>query len=527
MKHCFATISFILLTIISAAQSGILDPSFGDNGYVITDLGKNYNRALSIAVFSDGSIFTAGSSQNDEVDDFGSDFAIVKYNEDGTLASDFGTGGMVLTDLNGLSSDVATDIAIQNDGKIVVAGRTHAGAAYVDYKIAVVRYNSDGTLDESFGTQGKAYCSIESYDDYSYDVSMALQSDGKIVVTGSTYSSVLDVFLTVRFTSDGNIDTSFGNNGTVTTSLGESFDGNPNAIAIQPDGKILVGGVGVGPLSYGTWADFALVRYEPDGSPDISFGDNGIVLTPLVSGFNAEWIEDLAIQNNGKIIAAGSTAETNDIQRIAVARYNTDGSLDNGFGTSGIVLTAIGSSQANSQGVALTSSENIIVTGFSQSPVDGSSDFALVQYLPDGSPDTSFGENGIVTTDINMLDGISDVETEAGGKIIVSGLTGNPDHHDFIVLRYLDNITGYQTNQQYSVDVFPNPVHDILSVKMVDYQNTRFGIVDLQGKLMFASNPASTLSSLNLTGLPAGVYLLIIEKNKEIILRRRIIKLPE
>jgi uncharacterized delta-60 repeat protein len=527
MKHCFATISIVFFAIISVAQPGILDPSFGDNGYVITDLGKNYNRALSIAALSDGSIITAGGSQESDAKDFGSDFAVVKYKEDGNPADDFGTNGVVLTDLDGFSSDVATDISIQNDGKILVAGRTHAGAAYVDYKIAVVRYNTDGTLDESFGSQGKAFCPVESYDDYSYDVSMALQSDGKIVITGSSYLPVHDVFFTVRFTSDGEIDPSFGNNGTVATSLGDSFDGNPNAIAIQPDGKILVGGVGVGPLSYGTYADFALVRYEPDGAPDLSFGENGIVLTPLLGGYNAEWIEDLAIQNDGKIIAAGSTSEYNYDQRIGVARYNADGSPDDAFGTSGIVLTAIPGSNAFCRGVALTGSGDIIVAGFAESPVDGSSDFALVQYLPDGSLDTGFDGDGIVTTDINTIEGISDVKIQADEKIVVSGLTGNTDHHDFIVLRYLNNISGYQTKPDDSVDIFPNPVRDDLNVKMVDYHNTTFRIADMQGKLLVVSNPSSALTRLNLTSLSAGVYQFIIEKDKEIIFRNRIIKITE
>jgi uncharacterized delta-60 repeat protein len=123
--------------------------------------------------------------------------------------------------------------------------------------------------------------SSQCVDDYSDEVSMALQTDGKIVVAGSTVNLGHDNFITVRFLPDGSIDPSFGSNGKVITSLGESFDGNPNSIAVQSDGKILVGGVGVGPMNYTTWADFALVRFMPDGSPDPSFGINGIVLIPL------------------------------------------------------------------------------------------------------------------------------------------------------------------------------------------------------------------------------------------------------
>ncbi len=509
---------------LAFSQSGLPDLTFGDNGHVITNPGRNFNRAISVVVQADGAILAAGSGQDLENNDFGADFATVKYNSDGTLDQNFGTGGIVLTDLNNLSSDVAQDIALQSDGKVLVAGRTHAGNSFTDYSLAVVRYDADGTIDQTFGVGGKAFFSITSIDDYSYEVSMAIQSDGKILISGTTMVSGHDMYITVRFTMDGFVDTSFGSNGKVVTSLGDSFDGNPNAIAIQPDGKILVGGVGVGPLSYGTWADFALVRYLPDGSPDPSFGINGIVLTPVVSGFSAEWVEDFALQSDGKIIAAGSTSEMN-MNRMAVARFNTDGTLDNSFGTSGIVLCLAGSLESYILGVALTADEAITVAGSTKGQGADTYDFALLRFLPDGSPDNTFGSGGMVISDMNLLDGYSDVMIGVDGKIVTAGLTGNLVHQDFIISRYLDVTTGSPETPDSFISIYPNPASDILSIRLTEHQHIRLQLQDLQGKQILVSYPGSDLTYMNLTSLPDGVYLLIIEKDQKIVARKRIIRI--
>jgi uncharacterized delta-60 repeat protein len=522
-RRLFSTV-MIANVCMAFSQSGLPDVTFGDNGRVITNPGRTFNRAISVVVQADGKILTTGSAQDLEDNDFGADFATVKYNSDGTLDQSFGTSGIVITDLNNLSSDVAQDIALQSDGKVLVAGRTHAGTSFTDYSLAVVRYNADGTLDQTFGIGGKAFYPVSSVDDYSYEVSMAIQSDGKILITGTTMTSGHDMYITVRFTMEGLVDTSFGSNGKVVTSLGESFDGYPNAIAIQPDGKILVGGVGVGPLSTGTYADFALVRYLPNGSPDPGFGINGIVLTPVVSGFSAEWVEDLALQSDGKIIAAGSTAEMT-IDRMALARYNADGTLDISFGTSGIVLCLAGSSESYIQGVALTTDEAITVAGNTLDQGTGNYDFALLRFLPNGSPDSTFGSGGMVISDLNPDDGYSDVMIGVDGKIVTAGLTGNSGHQDFIVARYLDVTTGSPETPDSFISIYPNPVSDMLSVRLTEHQHIRLRLQDLHGKQLLVSYPGSDLTCLNLTGLPDGVCLLNIEKDRKIMARKRIIRI--
>lgn len=520
--------SIVMPAIVVHAQYGSLDPSFGFVGYVITDFGQNFNRAMSVAVLNDGKIVTAGSVQNLEGDDFGADFALAEFNEDGSPVTSFGNNGLVITDLNNQSSDVALKVAIQNDGKILVAGRSHAGSTYENYHIAVVRYNPDGTLDTSFGSQGKVLYPYATSDDYSYEISMAIQADGKIVVTGTCCANSYDLILTVRFTSTGQTDLTFGINGSVITSFGEGFDGYSNAIGIQPDGKIVVGGLLHGPLGYPTGVDFALVRYEPDGTLDSTFGTNGIVITPVAEGDGYDWIEDLAILPDGKIIAAGNTdtyAAGNNICKTALVKYNSDGTPDTGFGIDGIVLSDFGSEYPYLNGVAATSSNDIIVSGYWLNQ-NGAYDLLLAKFTASGSPFPGFGLNGMTITDINPLETGMDVKIQNNGKIVAAGLTGVATHHDFVVLRYLDgnNAGNGELTQDNQIKVYPNPVKDYLTVRFSDYNNTKVKIMDVLGKQLYIKALQSSNHHIDLSSLTAGVYFLILEKNGENLFCQKLVK---
>jgi uncharacterized delta-60 repeat protein len=523
-KVILMIIAGCLQAVFIYAQTGELDPSFGDNGHVITGFGNNFNRALSVAINNEGEIFAAGATQNLEGDDFAADFAIAKYNADGSLATDFGDNGLVITDINNQSSDVAMAVAIQDDGKIVVAGRSHAGTVYENYSFAIARYNPDGTLDPSFGVQGKVSYPYESYDDYSYEVSMALQPDGKIVVTGTCYQNIYDVFMTVRFTTAGQIDPTFGVNGKVITSLGEGFNGYPNAIAIQPDGKILVGGVVQGPISYPTGVDFALVRYEPNGNLDSSFGSNGIVITPVTEGAGYDWIDDLEVLSDGKIIAVGNSSELDEYQ-VALVKYKYDGTPDNAFGTSGIVLTDFGSIYPYATGVAVNNNNDILVCG-NWMNLSGEYDFILAKFSAHGIPVQEFGENGMTISNINSLDGSIDVKIQSDGKIVAAGLTGNPTHHDFVALRYLDYIVpgNAEPEQECNAEIFPNPVEDILTVRFQDYHNTNFKLMDSRGRQMLSIPLITPDQKIELGYLSAGNYYMLLEKKNEVLIIRKMMK---
>ncbi|MCP4387141.1 MAG: DUF642 domain-containing protein, partial [Gammaproteobacteria bacterium] len=245
-------------------------PSFlsptGD-GIVTTATGSGADKGRAVTVQSDGKILVAGYSHNGS--DY--DFALTRYNADGTLDTSFGGGDGVATTAVGSADDYAQKVALQSDGKILVSGSSWNGT---DYEFAVVRYNADGTLDTSFDTDGKVTVDLTAGDDDAYG--MAVQDDGKILVSGTDGN--LD-FTVVRINTDGSLDTSFDTDGIVTIDFPYGGSDFGDQVFVQSDGKILLSGRA--DASAGN-ADFALARLNSDGSLDTSFGGgDGMVTTPI------------------------------------------------------------------------------------------------------------------------------------------------------------------------------------------------------------------------------------------------------
>jgi uncharacterized delta-60 repeat protein len=363
---------------------GSLDNSFGAGGKITTSVGSFIDASYAVTLQPDGKIVAAGYT-------FGTfeDFALVRYNTDGTLDSSFGTGGKVITAI-GTSSDVASSLAIQTDGKIIAAGFTYS----MNEDFALVRYNTDGTLDNTFGVGGKVITQIASGSDFLSAI--AIQSDGKIVAVGSSKNSNLTnpEFTLIRYDSDGSLDNTFGTGGIVTTVIGNS---SAHAVALQPDGRIVVAGQGGTPNN-----DFALARYNTNGTLDTSFGTNGIIRT-TITGTSSDIAEALVIQSNGKIVAIGYTISNSSAANdFALARYNIDGSLDNSFGLGGKVVTPVGNSQDTALAAAIQSDGKIMVAGFS---LGSDADFALVRYLGDAvvRRRTLFDFDGDARADISVF----------------------------------------------------------------------------------------------------------------------------
>lgn len=296
------------LAITAQAAPGDLDTSFGNGGKVTTPFGTNQSQIRAIVIQTDGKIVVAGDTN----DGSNNDFALARYNTDGSLDTSFGTGGKIITPI-GSGTDAAFAVAIQSDGKIVLAGYAHNGA---NYDFALARYNTDGTLDPAFGTGGKVTTPFGGGNDYAF--AMKIQSDGKIVVAGRASNGTDDDFALARYNPNGMLDTGFGAGGKVTTPIGSGND-YLTGLALQTDGKIVVGGVNDGAAQ-----DFALARYNTDGSLDTSFGTGGKVITSI--GNNADLANAVVIQADGKIVAVGD--RVNGQREFALARYNSNGSLD-------------------------------------------------------------------------------------------------------------------------------------------------------------------------------------------------------
>jgi uncharacterized delta-60 repeat protein len=386
---------------------GDLDPTFGDGGTVTTDFGAA-DDAQAVAIQPNGKILVVGRT------DFG-DFALARYNPDGSLDASFAGDGKLTTDFGG--SDIARAVALQKDGRIVVAGQT-------DFAFALARYERDGRLDTSFDADGKLTTDFGGFDG-AYDV--AIQPDGRIVAAGYGGSNEFGLggFALARYNLDGSLDTTFGEDGKV----GTAFNVNDGAfaVAVQPDDKIVAAGVTCCPAT-----DFAVARYNPDGSLDASFDGDGKLTTDLGGD---DQVQDLAIQPNGRIVVAGSTTSTfRRISDFALARYDTDGTLDASFGGDGMVITDFFGNSDDAFALALQAKGKIVVAGCANLDLGGCA-FGLARYDPDGSLDTTFGQGGKVTTDFSgSVDQANDVAVQADDKIVAVGMTAL--NLDFALARY-------------------------------------------------------------------------------------------
>ncbi|MBK8466240.1 MAG: hypothetical protein IPL32_10455 [Chloracidobacterium sp.] len=401
-------------TATPCSPTGSLDTSFGGDGKVSTAVLGSHDFGLSVAMQPDGKIVTAGYSV---VTISNNDFAVVRYNADGSLDTTFDGDGKVTTDFPG-GSDGAYSVAVQTDGKIVAAG-------FSSGDFAVVRYNTNGSLDTTFDGDGRVTTPVLSGDDFARSV--AIQSDGKIVVAGYSTNGANNDFAVVRYNSNGSLDTTFDSDGKVTTAVLSSND-NAYSAAVQADGKIVL----VGSSNNGVDFDFAVVRYNSNGSLDTSFDGDGKVTTAVLGADNAN---SVALQPDGKIVAVGSSSITfgSNID-FAVVRYNSNGTLDNTFDGDGKVTTPVLSSSDAASAVALQPDGKIVAAG--QSSAGATFDFAVVRYNVDGSLDNTFDGDGKVTTPVLSDDLAYGVAIQPNGMIVAAGSSTNVSDYDFSVVRY-------------------------------------------------------------------------------------------
>lgn len=416
----------VLTAIPGSANPGTLDPTFDGDGRVTTDFGLR-DSAGDVVIQGDGKIVAAGFGNGPG--EF--DFAVARYNTDGSLDTGWGGDGTVTTDFN-TSDDRGWAVALQSDGKIVVAGQTFVARSVggSDLDFALVRYNTDGSLDTGFSGDGKLNVDLGgSESDAALDV--AIQSDGDIVAAGYVRNLFPDPlgpsdFAVARFNGDGTQDMTFGVGGKITTDFATLHD-EANAVAIQSDGKI----VAAGPAEAGTnQFDFGLARYNTNGTPDTTWGGDGTVLTNFGGSDGAN---GLAVQPDQMILAVGSTTQSGSVD-TALARYTTTGGLDAGFDGNGTATIDYGNDdQAND--VVLQTDGKIVTAG--QAAVSGSFDFAVSRFLSTGAPDTQWSGDGKVTTDFGGANDIGfGVAIQPDLKIVAAGCAFCFEAYDFALARY-------------------------------------------------------------------------------------------
>jgi uncharacterized delta-60 repeat protein len=405
---CRPRVAVMLVAVGVAAASSLGTVALGSSTASVREgRSSSVDLAYAIGIGRGGKLVVAGLSQRES-----RDFALARYTNSGRLDRSFGTGGKVLTSFGPRSQAQARSLAIRPDGKIVVAG----GAAVpprIYYGFAIARYTAAGKLDRTFGRNGKTLMYFGSRRSNVSDLSaVAIQADGKVVAVG--FSSYWPIggrtrFALARYTVRGRLDRSFGGDGKVLTDFARRGYSNANAVAIQPDGKIIAaGGATISDQDY--TEKFALARYNADGTLDRSFGNRGKVVTKVGELFT-EAI-GVFVQPDGKLLVAG---------KGALIRYSADGKLDQSWGSGGIALDGVRHVSA----AAIQRDRKLVAAGTGMGP--HYLKFSLARFLEDGSPDESFGRPGKLLADFGTKGVGYAVVVRADGKIVVAGTVGGRD----------------------------------------------------------------------------------------------------
>ncbi len=422
------------LSIVSArveAASGDLDPFFGIGGKVTTTTGYS-EKGNAMALQTDGKIVVAGVQ-----DVFLGRGLVVRYNADGSLDTTFGVGGFVYESAHSSHETIFNAVAIQSDGKIVVAGYFVESGGCVRDQSWIVRYNADGSRDTTFGGgDGEVeypYLYVNGCPVDSYHFGVAVQNNGRIVVAGASENSAGNLdFAAARLNANGTLDTSFNLDGLATISIGTHHDA-ANAVRIQPaNGKILLAGYSYNSV---TGNNFALVKLGTNGLVDFAFGSAGKVTTD--TGWD-DSINSVAFSGSN-IVAAGKQSNGATGVDFSLARLNsTNGILDATFDGDGKVKTAFGAFYDIAFGVALQSDGKIVAAGYGRGWTDTTHNFALSRYNTNGSLDTTFNADGKQTTDFSGYDDYGTaVAIQPDGKILVAGYAWNGLDYDVALARYL------------------------------------------------------------------------------------------
>jgi uncharacterized delta-60 repeat protein len=438
LRLLLPTLLLLASTVPALAAPGDLDLGFNGTGFVVTVVPTGDSQAKSIARQTDGKVVVAGFANvpvQGNPDNL--DFLVVRYDTAGGLDSSFGGTGIVTTAIRG-GDDQAEAVIQQTDGKIVAAGLSWDGTEFNDSTVTLVRYLDNGTLDPNFG----------------------------------------------------------GGTGKVTTAIG-TLDG-ALALIQQADGKLVVAGY--------TDTDLVVVRYDTSGMPDTSFNGTGIVTTPVGMG-RAEAHALVQQTSDGKLVVAGVSKDGTEDQ-FTLIRYGTDGMLDTaGFGTGGIVTTSVGTGDAAASGLALQADGKLVAAG--QASNGTNTDFALVRYDTSGTPDGTFGSGGIVTTPIVNDDAAAAIVYQPDGFLAVAGFATSTQM-DVAVARYV-GIEGIVTTTTTTIG---STTTTLGSTTTSTPGSTTTSTTLLNSALVPGGPPTKTSSDCYLELLVAGAQISDVQGNK-------------
>ncbi len=498
----------LLILVVLASKTvmgqaaGTLDTSFGTSGKLLFNYSSNYEcHANDVAVQSDGKIIVVGYTSTAATQ---ADYAVTRLHPDGTFDTTFGVGGTII--LNLLNTDIAEKVIIANDGKIYVGGTSGGTSIYSGDNFTVIRLNSNGSYDTTYGNNGKAVVTFNG--NYNFFKNMTLQSDGKLLVCGKntvdTTGNYSD-FAVARFNADGTLDFDFSNDGKLTLNIRN--EDVATAIMVDATGNIIVAGTG------SSQACFA--RYFSDGTLDTSFGTAGKI-NIAIAGLSTA-VYDAKMQSDGKIVVAGYSYDSNNGgYNSLIARFNTNGTLDTSYGTNGYTIKDIDTASEDQNIALLLQPDGKSIT-CGRVNTGGTYYFSILRFTTAGVFDTTFSNDGILLTSFgtswNFGMGLS---LQPDGKLVVVGYYDDL-FDDTAIARYHTGVALTNEIFNYSdLKLVPNPAKETLVLSSSENFESNYTIYDVSGRTI-KTGVALSNQNINISALQIGVYYLKLENTTQTI----------
>lgn len=491
----------LLASITTFSQTLVLDPTFGNNGIVKSTFTNDiYSFVTSVAIQENGKIITCGYQSSSTMH---VRIVMIRYNSDGSIDDSFGTDGIVILSQGEIVPHYNGNMSVKivNDDQILLVANSRISSTSPD-EVLLARYNNDGSLDLDFGNNG-----IVLIPNTGGVRKIEVQADDKIVITGTFNSRFLKV---LRVNPDGSLDETFGINGMVTinfclTSASNCFSFS-TCCKILNDGQILIGGFYNSDIN-SELLQFAIAKLNANGSLDTNFGQNGMITSNFGDGIQ---MSNLLVNDQNEIIALG-IIHPYDPQglKIGLAKFDYLGNPIFDFGFEGKVTTQINPLVAYDalQDIVLTNEGKLLGVGFTTTAYATASDSLLVQYTTDGSLDASFGTNGVQTFDLDtetLFEGMRTIDLLPNDKILIGGYID----HQFALVRLVDQNLGVSSTSKANFSIFPNPTKDILNIKN-DQEIDAVIISDVLGKRVFEKVENTT--QINVSKLQQGIYFMQIQ----------------
>lgn len=495
MRKIYSFVLALTIGFTAYSQSGILDTSFGQNGFVTTVINGTYNFSNATIVQDDGKILVCG--RGGEPSTYKA--TVARYNTDGSLDNSFANNGTLVIPVGNVKS-FATDIALQNDGKIVMSAYTWND---VKGEFAAIRLNSDGSFDSTFGNQGVKLISNQGS---GVTQSLRIQDDGKILLAG--YYN--DEFAVLRLDTDGTIDNSFGVSGwAITTFAGASSF--IEEIEIQDDGKIVQGGL---VLSTSQIFEMGVARLNTDGTIDQTFGSQGTLRFNIGNG--NDFVTGVAIQNNGKIVLGGHTWIDNvELKHdFAMIRLEANGDFDLTYGNNGVSTAQIVDGSNYASGIVIQEDQKVILGGSTVKNADYK--FGLLRFNTDGSLDQTFGAagTGMVSPDFNGRECYGDeLNLQPDGDIILVGNSFSNGTSEMIVVRFKNETLGLAENSISNLNIYPNPSSEFITVELNDNSSSfQVEIRDVLGRAVYGAT-LNQSDKIDVSDFKKGTYFVKVGSN--------------